>query len=78
MDFSVSDRVGAMRELVREFCKREVEPQERALAAQGWIGLDELMAPVRERAKETGLFAPHMPADLGGAGLSLLGHGGSF
>ena len=72
MDFSLSDRVVAMRELAADFCRREVEPAERLLAAQGFSGLEALMAPVRARARETGLFAPHMPEALGGAGLPLL------
>ncbi len=72
MDFAPSDRVVELRRLASEFCAREVEPQERLLAAQGWAGLDERMAAVRERAKATGLFAPHMAAEHGGAGLTLL------
>ncbi|TAM48490.1 MAG: acyl-CoA dehydrogenase [Acidobacteria bacterium] len=72
MDFSPSDRVVAMRRLARDFCVQEVEPEELSLAAQGWTDLEERMAPVRERAKGTGLFAPHMPAEHGGAGLALL------
>jgi len=72
MDFSPSDRVVAMRELARDFCAREVEPVERTLMAQGWKDLEARMAPVRERAKGTGLFAPHVQAAEGGAGLTLL------
>ncbi len=72
MDFSTTERVLTVRKLAREFLTREVEPIESGIAAHGWSGLDERLAPVRERARETGIFAPHMPEELGGAGLTLL------
>lgn len=72
MDFSTSERVTTLRKLAREFLDREVQPIELEISARGWTGIDEKMAPVRTRARETGIFAPHMPEELGGAGLTLL------
>jgi acyl-CoA dehydrogenase len=72
MEFSVPERVTTLRGLAREFLDHEVAPVELEISAHGWTGIDERMAPVRKRARETGIFAPHMPEELGGAGLTLL------
>ncbi|MEJ2368433.1 MAG: acyl-CoA dehydrogenase family protein, partial [Acidobacteriota bacterium] len=72
MDFSLSERTKEMRDLALDFCVRELVPLEQTLASRGWTGLDETMEPVRERARRTGLFAPHMPSELGGGGLTLI------
>ncbi len=72
MDFSPTERVVALRELARKFLSSQVEPLESAVLTQGWAAIEERLAAVRERAKETGLYAPHMPEELGGGGLGLL------
>lgn len=72
MDFSTTDYVTTLRKRAREFLDREVAPIELGTSSSGWTGLDAKLAPVRARARETGLFAPHMPEELGGAGLTLL------
>lgn len=72
MDFSPSERVVELRKLARAFLDKMVEPLEKTLLAQGWEAVQERLAVVRERAKETALFAPHMPEKLGGGGLTLL------
>ena len=72
MDFSIPERVNAMNELARDFLAREVAPVEQGLLATGWKDVDAAMAPVRARARETGLSCPHIPASEGGAGFSLL------
>lgn len=56
MDFSIPDRVRSMRGLLREFLKKEILPELRI---------------VRQRARETGLFAAHMPPEYGGCALPL-------
>jgi acyl-CoA dehydrogenase len=72
MDFASSERAAALQKLARAFVDRELIPLEPLLAPEGWAGLEPRLAVVRARAKETGLFAPHMPEELGGAGLTLL------
>ncbi len=72
MDFSPSERVVALRELARKFLATQVAPLEPVVHTQGWAAVQERLVVVRERAKETGLFAPHMPEELGGGGLTLL------
>jgi alkylation response protein AidB-like acyl-CoA dehydrogenase len=71
MDFSISERVVSMRTLVRDFMKREVYPLEASLRAKSFRELLPVLREKRDRARETGLFAPHMPEALGGAGLKL-------
>ena len=71
MDFSVSDRVLGFRALVREFMRTEVHPLEPRLRREGFAALLPQLRTVRERARETGLFAAHLPAEYGGAHLPL-------
>ncbi|MBW2458150.1 MAG: acyl-CoA dehydrogenase family protein, partial [Deltaproteobacteria bacterium] len=72
MDFSPTERVETIRELAQKFLKSQVEPLESVVLNQGWKAAEERLPAVRERAKETGLFAPHMPEEIGGGGLSLM------
>lgn len=71
MDFSEPERVKAMKDLVRDFMRREVFPLEPALARDGFRALLPVLRQARERAKETGLWAAYVPKAWGGAGLSL-------
>ena len=71
MDFSVSDRVLGFRGLVREFMRKEVHPLEPRLRREGFAALLPQLRKVREKARETGLFAAHLPPEYGGAHLPL-------
>jgi alkylation response protein AidB-like acyl-CoA dehydrogenase len=71
MDFSTSPRVDSMRTLVREFLEREVHPLEPALLADGFVALLPRLRTVRDKARQTGLWAAHVPEEHGGAGLPL-------
>ncbi len=70
--FDPGTRVLEMRELARRFLDKEVIPLELPLLQRGLEPILPTLAQLRARARETGLFAPHMPAELGGAGLTLL------
>ncbi|HET9754111.1 MAG TPA: acyl-CoA dehydrogenase family protein, partial [Myxococcales bacterium] len=70
MDFSESDRVQGFRQTVREFMKKEVYPLEQKLRHDGFKALLPTLREKRAKAKETGLWAAHIPAEWGGAGLS--------
>ncbi|HZA49907.1 MAG TPA: acyl-CoA dehydrogenase family protein [Myxococcaceae bacterium] len=72
MDFSESDRVQRFRGVIREFMSREVYPLEPTYRSQGFAAVLPELRARRARAKETGLWAAHLPAQWGGAGLSLL------
>ncbi len=71
MDFSVPDRIRSLRALVREFVRREVLPLESRFLHGGFAEMGADLARAREKAKETGLFAAHMPPKWGGAHLPL-------
>jgi len=71
MDFSISPKVASIKTLVREFIEREVMPLEQPLLHRGFSSLLPVLAEVRERAKQTGLWAAHIPEAYGGSGLSL-------
>ena len=70
IDFTLPPDVTAVRERVRGFMEREVAPAEERMRREGhWRrGYSEL----REKAKTSGLWAPHMPPEFGGMGLGPL------
>lgn len=72
MDFSESPRTREIRALAREFLAREIHPLESLLLAEGFGAVEPLLAEKRARAKETGLWAAHVPEAHGGGGLSLV------
>ncbi|HUH66705.1 MAG TPA: acyl-CoA dehydrogenase family protein [Syntrophales bacterium] len=71
MDFSESPKVKAIRGVVREFMKKEVYPLEPMLRGQGFVALLPELKKAREKARQTGLWAAHVPEKYGGAGLKL-------
>jgi acyl-CoA dehydrogenase len=72
MDPSEAPHVADLRALVRDFVRRELMPLEPALARDGFAAMLPRLLEKRERAKETGLFAAHVPQEYGGAGLPLV------
>jgi len=71
MDFSLSPRVASIQKLVHEFMEGEVLPLEQVLLHEGFTALLPVLREKRARAKQTGLWAAHVPETFGGAGLSL-------
>jgi alkylation response protein AidB-like acyl-CoA dehydrogenase len=71
MDFAQTERVATMRGMVREFVKKELMPLEAGLARDGFQAMLPKLSAARERARQTGLFAAHVPAEYGGAGWPL-------
>lgn len=71
MDFSESPKVREIRGLVREFMQKEVYPLEPLLRGMGFVAMLPTLKKVRERARQTGLWAAHVPEEYGGAGLKL-------
>ncbi|WP_373502353.1 acyl-CoA dehydrogenase family protein [Aestuariivirga sp.] len=75
MDFSLSPEIDALRLKVRAFVAENVIPLEADRAnydAHENIKLD-VLAPLREKAKAEGLWAPQMPKARGGLGLPMVG-----
>lgn len=71
MDFSESDRVKNVRGIIREFMAKEVYPLEPEFRSKSFAEMLPKLREARARAKQTGLFAAHLPESLGGGGLSL-------
>jgi alkylation response protein AidB-like acyl-CoA dehydrogenase len=72
VDFAVSDKTKALVAEVRRFLEAEVYPLERGLAAGRFRALLPALAAARARVRALGLFAPPLPPEWGGMGLSLL------
>ncbi|HEY3462966.1 MAG TPA: acyl-CoA dehydrogenase family protein, partial [Gaiellaceae bacterium] len=64
---AVTDR----RERVRAFMKEHVYPNERALTQEN-DAADALVRELQEKAKDAGLWAPHLPPEAGGSGSGFL------
>ena len=73
MDFTLSAEIEELRQRVRKFIKEECVPLEgprESFDEHENIPLEKLAA-LRDKAKATGLWAPQMPKELGGMGLSM-------
>lgn len=68
--FGHSDKLIELRERVRSFVECEAIPRERAELAHDVRALDHVALQLREKAKAAGIYAPHLPVELGGLGLS--------
>jgi acyl-CoA dehydrogenase len=70
IDFTMPAHVLEIREKVRAFIKEEIEPAEAAMQKNGnWRdGIIEL----RRKARQRGLWLPHMPKEFGGLGLDAM------
>ena len=59
------------RERVREFMEEHVYPNEQALTRED-DAADALVRELQQKAKDAGLWAPHLPPEAGGAGAGFL------
>ncbi|MEX2236927.1 MAG: acyl-CoA dehydrogenase family protein [Dehalococcoidia bacterium] len=71
VDFELSPEVQQVRDRVRTFMNEEVRPAEDKLSSNGSdrSGYRTEIGRLRERAKELGLWNPHLPPEWGGMGL---------
>jgi alkylation response protein AidB-like acyl-CoA dehydrogenase len=67
-----SERVERLLPRIKEFVEVELFPLEGLFRANEFDTLLPMLAAKRERVKGLGLWAPHLPVELGGMGLSLL------
>jgi acyl-CoA dehydrogenase len=75
IDFTLPPEIEALRARVREFIDGEVRPVEDKLVASGadrraWRTA---IVELRQKAREWGLYLPHMPPEYGGQGLGPVG-----
>ena len=73
MDFDIPQHLRPILKRAREFVDKEVIPVEDQLRADP-EKVDELMKPVRAKAKSEGLWLPQLDEKHGGMGLGLTGH----
>ena len=71
MDFSVPAYVQEITRRVRQFVDREVIPLEAESDAHIDGILPEALADLRAKARAEGIFAPQLPKELGGLGMTL-------
>ncbi len=75
MDFAPTPRMQEILGAIDRFVAEEVIPCERLFGERGYFGLEPVLMQLRQKVKALGLWAPQMPAELGGMGLSLVEHG---
>lgn len=75
MDFSVSEEMQYLLANIDAFVKRELYPIEPAFIAKGFRAVEPELKAARQKVKDLGLWAPQVPRELGGMGLTLLEHG---
>src|SRR5690242_12899569 len=71
MDFATPATLQTMIRTIREFMEREVFPIERDFLNRSFGQMLPVLQEKRARVREMGLFAPHIPEEYGGAGLTL-------
>ena len=79
---TLTDRINDIRELTARIINQDILPHERELWAFRADGAGEreherarqLRTEIQEKVKKAGLWAPHLPEEYGGAGLSFLEH----
>lgn len=72
MNFAVPDSVEELLPRLRAFVDAEIVPLEPLLDTAPYDELERTLAAKRDLARANALFAPHMPREIGGLGLSLL------
>ena len=68
-DFSTEPEFQAQLDWMNEFVRAEIWPLETIWRELSNDGLAEAMAPLQQRVKERGLWAAHLPPELGGQGM---------
>jgi len=72
MDFSVSEKLQTILNMIREFIDKELIPLERELAEKNFTESIPILIDKQKKVKEMELWAPLHPKELGGMGLSLM------
>lgn len=73
MDFRFSPELEALRARVRAFVDQRVIPREAEIAAEDARGERAVLRALQDEARGERLWTPHLPVDLGGLGLGVMG-----
>ena len=72
MDFALTQKASEICRQAEDFVNSHLGDLEKAVLAEGWEAIQPRLAVVRDEARRTGLFTPHMSKEHGGGGLTLL------
>ena len=72
MDFTIPENTQRMIQVVRDFIRQEVYPLERDFLNASFRDMLPALQAKRDKVKAMGLWAPHIPEEYGGQGLSLV------
>ncbi len=75
MDFTVSEKMKTILEMVNEFVDRELIPLEPEFATRGFREMIPALKEKQNKVRQMELWAPNFPKDCGGMGMSLVEHG---
>ncbi len=73
MDFSLSPELSDLRKRTRAFMDELVLPNEGAIVREDRERRHDTLRGLQGKAKDAGLWTPHLPRDLGGLGLGVMG-----
>jgi len=75
VDFETPAALRPTLDRMAAFVRDELFPRERLLGERGFAALEPELRELRKRVQALGLWAPQLPRELGGMGLSLVEHG---
>jgi acyl-CoA dehydrogenase len=78
VDFAFSPDIEALRHKVRAFVETHILPAEAAILAEDERKERTTLNKLRELARQQQLFTPHLPQELGGLGLGVMGMSALF
>lgn len=73
MDFSIPEPIRTVQLRVRNFVSEHIIPNENKVLEQDRRGERAAMSELQQTARSMGLWTPHLPVELGGQGLGVLG-----
>jgi acyl-CoA dehydrogenase len=74
MDFSISEKMQTVLEMIDEFVDKELIPLEHEFAVKSFKEMIPVLAEKRKMVKQMELWAPNFPTEYGGMGLDLMEH----
>jgi acyl-CoA dehydrogenase len=77
-DFLLTPELAALRRRVRALVDAEIVPNEERVIAEDAVGGDAELRRLQQRARDEGLWTPHLPREHGGLGLGPMGMSALF